>query len=240
LFIHETYIKRLLQHADNGGVRYLYDTTLIKDRDNVTTKEKLDKLGKYCDEVANDYGCGDMVDYRKNIYTRVILFAANAPKSYGALLKTPDGQVIPKNRIKGIKEGAYTLYASSDGSTKRTLDGECVVFNKKSEAITRMIYRAVTESGIFLSTIAPRVIKSFGFMPQGYEKSVNNMGETRPRDPWTITISTIDRDVVKTILTRRRLLRAEEVSKLGLNEYDARRILVPNGWNWDGALFKLN
>lgn len=240
LFIHETYIKRLLQHADNGGVRYLYDTTLIKDRDNVTTKEKLDKLGKYCDEVANDYGCGDMVDYRKNIYTRVILFAANAPKSYGALLKTPDGQVIPKNRIKGIKEGAYTLYASSDGSTKRTVDGECVVFNKKSEAITRMIYRAVTESGIFLSTIAPRTFKSFGFIPQKYEKSVNNMGETRPRDPWTITISTVDRDVVKTILTRRRLLTGAEVSKLQLNEYDARRILVPNGWNWDGALFNLN
>ncbi len=36
------------------------------------------------------------------------------------------------------------------------------------------------------------------------------------------------------------LLTGAEVSKLQLNEYDARRILVPNGWNWDGALFNLN
>lgn len=240
LFIHESYIKRLLQHADNTGVRYLHDTTLIKDRDNVTVKEKLDKLGKYCDEVANDYGCGDMVDYRNGIYTRVVLFAAGGPKAYGALLIAPNGQTVPKNRIKGIKEGAYTFFASSDGSTKRTVDGECVVFKKKSKDITDLIYKAVTNPDGYLSTHAPRIFKNTGIIPQKFEKSVNNLGEIRPREPWTFSITNVDRCVLKNIMTRRRLLSAEEVSYLKLNEYDARRILVPNGWNWDGALFNLS
>lgn len=239
LFIHETYIERLLRHAEEGGVRYLYDTSLIKDPKNVTTKEKLDKLGKYCDEVANDYGSGHMVNYKEGVYTKVLLFGSGGPKAYGALLQTPNGQVIPKNRIKGVKDGAYLFYVSDDGSNKRGSDGEPVIFSKKSEVVTRLICDAVASETSFLSTKASRTLKTFGFIPQRHERSVNNMGETKSREPWTFSVTNVHRDVLRSIMTRRRRLTLEEVSYLGLGAYDARRILVPNGWNWDNSLFTL-
>jgi hypothetical protein len=239
LFLHETYINRLLEHADNGGTNYLYDTSEIKDMNNVTNAEKIAKLGRYCDEVANDYKCGHMVNYRQGVYTKVVLFGAGGPKAYGALLQAPDGQIIPKNRIKGIKEDAFTFYVTDDGSDKRTIDGDNIKFSKKAEAITRLIHKAVRTPGAYISTFYRQSFKSYGFIPQGHERVTNDAGQIKRAEPWTQCITNVRRDVLKEVTSRRRLLTSEEVKYLGLNEYDASRILVPNGWNWDGALFRL-
>lgn len=240
LFLHETYIQRLLSHADNGGTNYLYDMSKVKDLKNMTDAEKLEKLGRYCDEVANDYKCGHMVNYREGVYTKVVLFGAGGPKAYGALLRAPDGQIVPKNRIKGIKEDSFTFYVTDDGCNKRGEDGENTRFSKKREDITRLIHKTVTTPGAYISTFYQRTFKQYGFIPQSYERSVNNNGQSTPIEPWSHFITNVRRDVLKDITTRRRFLTSEEVRYLTLNEYDASRILVPNGWNWDGALYSLN
>lgn len=193
--------------------------------------------GKSPDNHTTD--CGHMVNYRQGVYTKVVLFGAGGPKAYGALLQAPDGQIIPKNRIKGIKEDAFTFYVTDDGSDKRTIDGDNIKFSKKAEAITRLIHKAVRTPGAYISTFYRQSFKSYGFIPQGHERVTNDAGQIKRAEPWTQCITNVRRDVLKEVASRRRLLTSEEVKYLGLNEYDASRILVPNGWNWDGALFRL-
>jgi hypothetical protein len=238
LFLHDTHIERLLKHAEVSGERFLYDTTLCGP--SPTDEEKLDKLGKYCDEIANDYGCGHLVDYKNGIFTKTIRFAAAAPKAYTASYITPDGQTIHKNRLKGVKNGATMAVVENREDKKRLLEQSNDRYSKKSKPTADAMYRAITTGGCFLATFKPQTLKLFGNIPQKHEMSIDNDNVETVRDGNSISVTNVDRDVLGEILTRRRKLTAEEVGILNLSKYDAERILVPNGWNWDGALFNLS
>lgn len=241
LYIHDTHIKRLLEHAATpGGVNYLYDTTCIVDPSKPTVEELLDKLGRYCDEVANDNGCGHLVNYEEGIYTTVIQFASGGPKAYTCAYRMPNGKIVYKNSIKGVKKGAKMVGVSASGDRKRALEDAELRFEKKSKAVHDEVYASITNEDRYLATRAERTMKNFGLTPQNHEKSVDKDGIMYHRDPNTYSTTNVNRDVLKTITTRRRKLTPEEVMYLDLRPYDANRILVPFGWNWDGALFMLN
>lgn len=239
-FVHETHINRLLRHADATGERFLHDHTLRKDPLNPTNEELLDQLGKYCDEVANDNKMGHMVNFREGKFSKVLRFAASGPKAYTATYQTLDGKIISKNRLKGIKEGStMALVTSSSESKKRSLDDSDDTYGKKSARTADMMFRAITTGEDFIATKATRTLKNFGLTPQPYERSYLVDGSAVSREAFTYSVTNVTRDVLGQVLTRRRPLTDEEVSFLSLNEYDASRIRVPHGWNWDGSLFKL-
>lgn len=237
LFLHDTHIARLLKHAEVSGERFLHDNTLCGP--SPTNKEKLDKLGKYCDEVANDYGCGDLVDYKNGIFTKVTRFAAAGPKAYTASYITPNGQVIHKNRLKGVKNGATIAAFDNPEDKKRLLEQSDTRYSKKSKSTADEMYRTITTGGMTLATYKPQTLKLTGCMPQRHEISMDNDYVQSRREAHSFSATSVSREVLGEILTRRRQLTAEEVGILELSEYDAERILVPNGWNWDRSLFTL-
>ena len=240
LYLHDTHITRLLEHAQTlGGVNYLYDQTSIVDQSKPTKEELVSKLGKYCDEVANDNGCGDLVNYKEGIYTTVTEFAAGGPKAYTCAYRMPNGQTVYKNSIKGVKKGSKIATVTSTQDRKRMIEDTELRFNKKCKLVHDETYRAITQESTYLASFAPRVMKNFGMTPQYHEKTTDKDGITYDRIPNTYSVGNLNRDVLKRFTTRRRKLLHEEVGILQLSPYDANRIRVPTGWNWDGALFNL-
>lgn len=240
LYLHDTHITRLLEHAQTpGGVNYLYDQTEMVDQSKPTKDELVSKLGKYCDEVANDNGCGHLVNYRNGVYTTVIEFAAGGPKAYTCAYRMPNGQTVYKNSIKGVKKGSKIATVTSSQDRKRALQDTELRFNKKCKLVHDETYAAITQDSTYLASFAPRVIKNFGMTPQYHEKTKDKDGMVYDRVPNTYSTANLNRDVLKNFTTRRRKLTPQEVGILELNQYDANRIRVPTGWNWDGALFDL-
>lgn len=240
LYLHNTHIDRLVQHASTpGGVNYLYDTKSIVDPKQPTVDELVDKLGRYCDEVANDNGCADLVDYEEGIYTTVHEFACGAPKAYTCAYQMPNGEMVYKNSIKGVKRDSKIALMHPGMDRKRALEETEIRFNKKSKLVHEQVYEAIVNDNVYLSTRYDGAMKNFGLMPQAYEKTTDQYGVTSSRQPNTYSNTNVNRDVFKQVNTRRRFLTSEEVSFLQLDEYNSSRILVPTGWNSDGALFNL-
>lgn len=118
-------------------------------------------------------------------------------------------------------------------------DQSTTSYSKSSEDTHNAMYDAITNEDLVLRTRCQATLKSFGMFPQAHERDVGASGVDQTRAAYDFTVTNVQRDVCGDILTRRRRLTQEESSFLGLSRYDAGRILVPYGYNYDRSLFSL-
>lgn len=118
-------------------------------------------------------------------------------------------------------------------------DQSTTSYSKSSELTHNAMYEAITTDELILRTRCQGTLKNFGLFPQSHEMDVGASGESKMRAPYDYTVANVQRDVCGDILTRLRRLTSEEIEFLGLCEYDANRILVPYGYNYDRSLFLL-
>jgi len=118
-------------------------------------------------------------------------------------------------------------------------DTSNVSYSKAAELTHNAMYTAITDPNAVLRTRCQGTLKNFGMFPQPHELDVGKDSSIERRTPYDFTVANVQRDVCGDILTRRRKLTTQEIEFLGLSDYDAGRILVPFGWNYDGALYSL-
>jgi hypothetical protein len=118
-------------------------------------------------------------------------------------------------------------------------DQSTTSYSKSSELTHNAMYEAITTDELILRTRCQGTLKNFGLFPQSHEMSIGASGESKMRAPYDYTVANVQRDVCGDILTRRRRLTSEEIAFLGFSDYDANRILVPYGYNYDRSLFSL-
>jgi len=118
-------------------------------------------------------------------------------------------------------------------------DQSTTSYSKSSELTHNAMYEAITTDELILRTRCQGTLKNFGLFPQSHEMDVGASGESKMRASYDYTVANVQRNVCGDILTRRRRLTSEEIAFLGLCEYDANRILVPYGYNYDRSLFLL-
>jgi hypothetical protein len=118
-------------------------------------------------------------------------------------------------------------------------DQSTTSYSKSSEDTHNAMYDAITNEALVLRTRCQATLKNFGMFPQAHERDVGASGVDQSRAAYDFTVTNVQRDVCGDILTRRRRLTQEEITFLGLSRYDADRILVPYGYNYDRSLFSL-
>lgn len=118
-------------------------------------------------------------------------------------------------------------------------DQSTTSYSKASKATHDAMYDAITTEELILRTRCQGTLKNFGMFPQSHELDVGASGTQQARTAYDFTVANVQRDVCGDVLTRRRRLTTEEISFLGLSRYDAGRILVPYGYNYDRSLFLL-
>lgn len=118
-------------------------------------------------------------------------------------------------------------------------DQSTTSYSKSSKDTHDAMYDAITTDELILRTRCQATLKNFGMFPQSHELDVGASGTQQSRAAYDYTVANVQRDVCGDVLTRRRRLTAEEISFLGLSRYDAGRILVPYGYNYDRSLFLL-
>lgn len=128
------------------------------------------------------------------------------------------------------------------GETARRIDlfdQSAASYSKSAKETHDAMYDAITTDELILRTRCQATLKNFGMFPQSHEMDVGASGNKQNRTAYDFTVANVQRDVCGDILTRRRRLTVEEIQFLGLGEYDAQRILVPYGYNYDRSLFAL-
>lgn len=151
-------------------------------------------------------------------------------------------QISKKARLEGQITQKERLEALQKSETKRRIalfDASTTPYSKSSQDTHNAMYTAITDSTQILRTLCQATLKNFGLFPQAHELDVGASGKVRPRAAYDYTVTNVQRDVCSDILTRRRPLTKEEILFLGLDDYDASRILVPYGYNYDRSLFTL-
>jgi hypothetical protein len=242
-FVHESHIQRLLDYADRTGERLLHDHTLRPIPSEPTEDDLLDQLGKYCDEVSNDNKLGHMVDFRSGRFSRLLRFAAAGPKAYVAIFQCLDGKIRAKIRIKGVKDGSVVDVMDTTTGCKRRRDEDNeyeLIFSKKDLRLAEELIEVIKDPDLKIQTLSTGTLKLLGLVPPSHEVLREQDGMIIPSEPFSIMTTNINRGVLGSITTRRRKLTQDEIDFLGLSSYDAARLRVPNGYNYDGSLFELS
>lgn len=142
------------------------------------------------------------------------------------------GSISKRQRIDALQ-------TSEMERRNRLLDQSDLSYAAKSESTHKAMYSAILDDDLVMRTRAQQSLKNFGMAPQRFEKAIDASGQQTARSAYDFTVSNVSRDVCGSILTRRRQLNDSEAAFLGLSVYDAGRILVPYGYNYDGALYSL-
>lgn len=150
-----------------------------------------------------------------------------------------DPELQQKKPKKPKKERVAELQTSETIRRIEMFDASTTSYGKSSQQTHEAMYDAIVNDDLVLRTRCQGTLKNFGLFPQPHELSVGASGEVKARAPYDFTVTNVQRDVCGDILTRRRRLTSEEIDFLGLTPYDAARILVPYGYNYDRSLFTL-
>lgn len=140
---------------------------------------------------------------------------------------------------KPKKDRVAELQKSETTRRIEMFDASTTSYAKSSQQTHEAMYDAIVNDDLVLRTRCQGTLKNFGLFPQPHERSIGPGGELQARAAYDFTVTNVQRDVCGDILTRRRRLTGEEIAFLGLSEYDANRILVPYGYNYDRSLFSL-
>jgi hypothetical protein len=168
----------------------------------------------------------DLIDDEKKLGKRPFQYFATE-EEYEAAKQEEKRQKIEAYRAEAIAYRHQRLLSSTD------------IYGSKCKTTFEKMWECITNETKVLRTYAPGRLKNFGAFPQRFELDVNTDGKISRRQPYDFSATGMTRDVCGETLTRRRQLTSDEIEVLGLSEYDAMRLLVPFGWNYDGALFTL-
>lgn len=149
------------------------------------------------------------------------------------------GMEVDQGEFPSKKARIEALVNEETARRIELFDASNVSYSKSSELTHNAMYTAITDPDAVLRTRCQGTLKNFGMFPQSHELDVSKDGMITKRTPYDFTVANVQRDVCGDILTRRRKLTSQEIEFLGLSDYDAGRILVPFGWNYDGALYSL-
>lgn len=149
------------------------------------------------------------------------------------------GMEVDQGEFPSKKARIEALINEETARRIELFDTSDVSYSKSSELTHNAMYTAITDPDAVLRTRCQGTLKNFGMFPQSHELDVGKDGTVDRRTPYDFTVANVQRDVCGDILTRRRKLTSREIEFLGLSEYDAGRILVPFGWNYDSALYNL-
>lgn len=189
---------------------------------------------KYKNRLKGIYGGGskivvddkDLIDDEKKLGKRPFQYF-ETEEEYEAAKQEEKRQKIEAYRAEAIAYRHQRLLSSTD------------IYGSKCKTTFEKMWECITNETKVLRTYAPGRLKNFGAFPQRFELDVNTDGKISRRQPYDFSATGMTRDVCGETLTRRRQLTSDEIEVLGLSEYDAMRLLVPFGWNYDGALFTL-
>lgn len=269
LYLHSTHLQRVLEHDDkqsDPSHRLLFDqmpageTALYKLGKFCDEPSNDCGCGNLVNFKAGAYGkVGRFASNAPKSYT-VTYDLPNGTTKYKSRLKgvkTNGSRIFvdEKCALDHLKRGRDVSFEDAPTPSKKAriefllnkettrridlFDQSETSYSKSAKATHDAMYDAITTDDLLLRTRCQATLKNFGMFPQSHEKDIGASGTQRDRAAYDYTVANVQRDVCGDVLTRRRRLTTEEIEFLGLCEYDASRILVPYGYNYDRSLFLL-
>jgi hypothetical protein len=241
LYFHRSHVLNLMRYdSEHPSQRILYDE--VKEGNN---RAKLGKFADECEPDDRDY----TPDYKKGHYVRIVKFASNAPKTYTHEAEVPlkDGtewKTVYGSKCKGVPGASATAVIEAIGDKPVPAGFEKPIpFNGKSKELHEYMSLAVKSKEYRLRTFSSAQLKLMGAFTKEADQYVDSHSTVRQLEPYSISATPMQRNVCSDgddlKWHGRRNLTPAEAFHLDFTPEETRNILVPIGFNYDGALFKL-